>query len=71
MRRSNSQGILREDLLWCLQDGQLVRRAVREGRCLLCCAERVNAAGLCEGCNANLTDEEWNAAAAWIEGRRR
>ncbi|MER3414461.1 MAG: hypothetical protein C4340_06815 [Armatimonadota bacterium] len=70
MRRANSQGILREDLLWCLQDGQPVRRAVKEDRCLLCRSEGVNDAGLCEGCNANLTDEEWAAAAAWIEGKR-
>lgn len=71
MRRSNSQGILRSDLLWCLRDGRPVREAVKEDRCLLCRADRVNAAGLCEGCSANLTDAEWEAATEWIEERRR
>lgn len=71
MRRANSQGILRRDLSWHLREGSRVRQAVLEDRCMLCQSDRVNRAGLCEGCAANLTDEEWEAAKEWIEERRR
>lgn len=68
MRRWNSQGIAREDLLFYLQQEEFVRLAVIRSKCLLCCNGPVNKAGLCDGCFANLTDEEWQVARKWVEG---
>ncbi len=68
MRRLNSDGIAREDLLVALQTQSIVYGARIRSQCLLCRGTPVNNAGLCEGCSANLTDEEQAAARPWIEG---
>ncbi|MBL1149582.1 MAG: hypothetical protein HND42_05175 [Armatimonadetes bacterium] len=70
MRRFNSEGIDRRDLVMVLQTPALVRKATVANRCLICCSHGVNAAGLCEGCSANLTEQEYRAALPWIEGTR-
>ncbi|MCW5946373.1 MAG: hypothetical protein KIT74_05015 [Fimbriimonadales bacterium] len=69
MRRFNSEAIDREDLILAFRKGDPVRLAKAKGHCMLCKGSPVNDAGLCEGCFANLTDEEWNEARHWIEGR--
>lgn len=68
MRRLNSEGIDRADLVRGLRNEDTVRRARTRNQCLLCRGKPVNAAGLCEGCSANLTNEEHEAARPWIEG---
>lgn len=69
MRRFNSEAIDREDLILAMKSGEPVRLAVARDQCMLCKSDRVNAVGLCEGCFANLTDDELEAARPWIEGR--
>jgi hypothetical protein len=71
MRRFNSDGIERGELLIALRTVSVVRAAVARGSCLLCRKNSVNAAGLCEGCAANLSDIEQEAARPWLEGRLR
>ncbi|MGI8922503.1 MAG: hypothetical protein ACR2HJ_00450 [Fimbriimonadales bacterium] len=70
MRRLNSEGIARADLVVALRSERAVRIARAKGLCMLCCNAPVNAVALCEGCMANLTDEEFDAARPWIEGTR-
>jgi hypothetical protein len=70
MRRMNSEGIERSRLVDVLLDGRLVREARRRGMCLLCRGRPVSDAGLCEGCLANLTDDELRIATPFIEGTR-
>jgi hypothetical protein len=70
MRRMNSEGIERSRLRDVLVDGRLVREARLRGMCLLCRGRPVTSAGLCEGCLANLTDEEIRLATPFIEGTR-
>ncbi len=67
VRRFNSESVAREDLEWALKTEDMVKRAVANDKCLLCRGSRVNSAGLCEGCSANLTDKEYEAAKRWIE----
>ncbi|MCH8273911.1 MAG: hypothetical protein IH851_03900 [Armatimonadetes bacterium] len=69
MRRYNSEGIDRGDVLLALNTRERVRLARRKGRCMVCLSPNVTAAGLCEGCLATLTDDELEAARPWIEGR--
>lgn len=70
MRRMNSEGIERSKLVDALRDGRLVSLARRRDMCLLCRGNPVTDAGLCEGCLANLTDDEIHVATPWIEGVR-
>jgi hypothetical protein len=70
MRRLNSEGIERENLRDALDNERLVRTARIKGTCLLCRGAPVTAAGLCEGCLANLTDEEIAVATPWVDGIR-
>lgn len=70
MRRMNSEGIERSRLVDVLSDGRLVREARLRGMCLLCRGKPVTDAGLCEGCLANLTDDEIRLATPFIEGTR-
>jgi len=70
VRRFNSRAVDRADLIKSLQKPEIVRRARIADQCLLCLCGGVNAAGLCEGCSANLNLEEWQAAREWIEGVR-
>lgn len=70
MRRLNSEGLDRNHLIDALGREWAVRRAIRMNSCLLCRNSPVTSAGLCEGCLANLTDEEVEAARPWIEGTR-
>ncbi|MDQ2985429.1 MAG: hypothetical protein M3R13_01750 [Armatimonadota bacterium] len=70
MRRMNSEGIDRARLIDALRDGRHVTEARQRGQCLLCRGRPVTCAGLCEGCLANLTDDEITAATPWIEGVR-
>jgi hypothetical protein len=70
MRRFNSEAVDRKDLVHAFFAGGPVRLSKASGLCMLCRTGPVNDAGLCEGCFANLTDEEWAAARPWIEGRQ-
>ena len=70
MRRLNSEGIERINLRDALSDGKLVRAARQRGMCMLCRGAPVTSAGLCEGCLANLTDEEIRLATPWMDGIR-
>lgn len=69
MRRFNSRGIPREELVIALKTRQLVHLARERNQCLICLAPRVTKAGLCEGCLATLTDEELHHALPWLEER--
>lgn len=66
----NSEGIERSRLADVLADGRLVREARLRGMCLLCRGKPVTDAGLCEGCLANLTDDEIRLATPFIERTR-
>ncbi|MFN8139682.1 MAG: hypothetical protein U0R49_07800 [Fimbriimonadales bacterium] len=70
MRRFNSQSVSRHDLVRALETDRFVRRAIEVDHCLLCHATGVGRAGLCEGCMANLTESEWEAAKPWLEERK-
>jgi hypothetical protein len=69
MRRFNSRGVPREELVLALKNRELVRLARQRDQCLICLAPRVTKAGLCEGCLATLTDEELLYAVPWLEER--
>lgn len=66
--RSNSEGVPRHQLRWILRRAEFVRQARKIDRCLLCCAARVNEAGLCEGCCALLDPEEHLLVERWRAG---
>lgn len=68
MARLNSDGVDRSELLIVLRNARAVASARQRGRCLLCRGAPVNRAGLCEGCTANLSEEELAAARPYIEG---
>lgn len=68
MDRLNSQGIPRQKLLWTLGQSRLVKKAVKEDSCLLCRADRVNEAALCELCYSQLNDDELRAVDKWLSG---
>lgn len=68
MDRYNAEGIRRADLLVTLKDRRKVREARKHDYCLLCRAERVNEAGLCNACYSCLDGEEHHVAAQWIAG---
>lgn len=66
--RINSTGLHREDLLWALQQENLVMKARQRDSCLLCRASRVNEAGVCRTCHALLRDEELRIVERWMSG---
>lgn len=66
--RFNAEGIRREDLLFALTDGRLVRAARRIPACLLCRRSLVNEAGLCDVCWALLDGSELEEALKWTAG---
>jgi hypothetical protein len=68
VERLNSEGILRKDLMWALAQRRIVVTARRIDACLLCRRNRVNEAGLCEVCNASLTEEEHELVEKWMRG---
>ncbi|GMV87379.1 MAG: hypothetical protein AMXMBFR81_03100 [Chthonomonas sp.] len=68
MDRANSEGLPRNQLLWALSQPRFVLRARKMDACLLCCAHRVNEAGLCESCHASLSDEELRVVERWLIG---
>jgi hypothetical protein len=68
--RLNTEGLAREKLMYALQHrADWVRVARRMDRCLLCCAGRVNEAGLCDLCYGQLNDAELRLAESWLAGR--
>ncbi|HWP30983.1 MAG TPA: hypothetical protein VNK96_04540 [Fimbriimonadales bacterium] len=69
MRRYNSEGVRREDLLRAIRNPRQVCLAREIDRCMLCRSPKVNLVGLCEGCFANLTEQEVEAARPWLEGK--
>jgi hypothetical protein len=66
--RLNSQGIPRKKLLWTLGQELIVKKAIKADSCLLCRANKVNEAGLCELCYSQLDDEELKAVDKWLSG---
>jgi hypothetical protein len=66
--RVNSQGIPLAELNYTLRQPRFVRKAIRANRCLLCCREKVNEAGLCEFCYSQLDEPELRLAERWIAG---
>ncbi len=68
MERWNSEAIPRDQLRWALSNAEVIRKARRVGRCLLCRRDEVNEAALCQVCWALLSDEELAAASRWLIG---
>jgi hypothetical protein len=68
IRRYNSEGIAREDLMVALRTPKQVNMARSVNACLLCCAANVNEAGLCNVCYSLLNGEELNLACRWLAG---
>ncbi|HXH62008.1 MAG TPA: hypothetical protein VNI20_11700 [Fimbriimonadaceae bacterium] len=68
MERVNSQGIPRDHLEWALAQRRIVERARREDACLLCRANGVNEAGLCDLCYTQLREPEQVLAERWLSG---
>ncbi len=68
--RVNSEGVLRQELAWHLKEGRFVKQARRQDSCLVCCASKVNEAGLCDVCYSNLTEEELLLATRWLAGQQ-
>lgn len=69
MRRLNSDGIDRAELLIALKSEATIKKAKDRNQCLLCRTGPVNDAGICRECYANLTEGELIAARPWVEGR--
>lgn len=68
MERLNGEGIPRSQLAWALTQAHLVRSAIKIDSCLLCRAERVNEAGLCNLCYTLLQPNEQVLAERWFIG---
>jgi hypothetical protein len=68
VERVNSQGIPRRQLLWALKQPRHVKKAIKEDACLLCRANGVNEAALCDTCYALLNEPELSAAERWLSG---
>ncbi len=66
--RLNSEGIPRWQLRAALRSAPAVRHARKHDSCLLCCAPKVNEAGLCHVCWAMLDDVELRAGERWLSG---
>ncbi len=70
MDRLHPQAVPREHLGWALTQERIVKRAVRDDLCMLCCAKRVNEAGLCDVCYSGLNATEFQEAEKWLTGAR-
>jgi hypothetical protein len=68
VERLNEEGILRADLMWALTQRRMVYTARRINRCLLCRRAGVNEAGVCDVCNACLTEDEQRLVEGWLRG---
>jgi hypothetical protein len=68
VERLNAEGILRKDLKWALSQRRIVLAARRINSCLLCRRANLNEAGLCDVCNASLTEEELELVERWRRG---
>ncbi|MFN3728672.1 MAG: hypothetical protein ACK4XJ_03040 [Fimbriimonadaceae bacterium] len=68
IERWNSEAIPRHELSVTLQTPHLVMAWRRAGRCMLCCRQSVNEAGLCEICTATLDGDEFDLASKWLRG---
>lgn len=66
--RWNSEGMPRHEILWALSQPRIVKKAIRESSCLICCNSKINEAGLCDICWATLDDQELNIATKWVAG---
>lgn len=55
-------------LEWTLKQRRHVNKAIKENACLLCRAQNVNEAGLCDTCYALLDDKELKVAERWLAG---
>lgn len=66
--RFNREGVPRADLLLALRAPKIVRTAVETDTCLLCCARKVNEAGLCQMCMPLVSDEELRVIERWMTG---
>lgn len=68
VERLNPEGIPRQDLKWVLTQERLVREARKIDSCLMCKADRINEAALCQVCWALLDDDELRSAQRWTMG---
>ncbi len=68
MDRINPTGIPRDDLVYHLKRPDYVKIAVQTDSCLLCRSNRVNEAGLCNLCSAQLSTEELALVEQWMAG---
>jgi hypothetical protein len=62
------EGVPRGQLKWALGQKNIVEVAIKVDRCLLCRAEGVNPAGLCEVCVTYLTPDELALVELWRSG---
>ena len=68
MSRIHREGVPRGDLLIALRSRSKVRVARETDTCLLCCASKVNEAGLCQMCMPLVSDEELKLVERWMTG---
>jgi hypothetical protein len=66
--RINAQGVPRDELYWVMSQSRFVRKARKIDRCLLCCANGVNEAALCDNCYTLLNEKELELAERWLSG---
>ena len=68
MPRIHREGILRGDLLIALRTKSKVITARETDTCMLCCAKKVNDAGICQMCMPLVSDEELKVIERWMAG---
>lgn len=68
MSRIHREGVPRDDLLIALRTKSMVITARETDTCMLCCAKKVNDAGICQMCMPLVSDEELKVIERWMAG---
>lgn len=64
----NPEGLTRQQFLHALQTPALINAAIKRDRCLICCRTKVNEAGICDVCYAELSEKENELVVRWLRG---